>query len=149
MAGLIAHLGSRGNQGRNMSCLRHATIVRTARDYIHAHLGQPIQVDELCRVAGVSRATLFRAFDQCLGESPLAYVLQLRLNRIRADLATPHEARQTVTTVSHKWGVAELGRMAERYRAQFGESPSDTLRKRSGGAMVRKSHATARVRLSA
>lgn len=131
LAGLIAHLGRGATAGSGAHSSRHAVIVNRARDYIHVHLAQPIHVDDLCRATGASRSALFRAFDECLGESPVSYVLKLRLNRIRADLAAPDEAQRTVTVVSHRWGIAELGRLAARYREQFGELPSETLRRRS------------------
>ncbi len=65
-----------------------------------------------------------------LGETPQSYVLKMRLNRIRQDLASPAEAERTVTTVSHQWGIPELGRLAARYRQQFGELPRETLARR-------------------
>jgi AraC-like DNA-binding protein len=108
----------------------HHRIVARARAYIDAHLGQPIAIDDLAAASFASRRTLHRAFIDILGETPLTYVLKLRLNRIRRDLATPSEQLRTVTTVSHRWGIGELGRLAGRYRAQFGELPSETLARR-------------------
>lgn len=108
----------------------YCRIVARARAWIEAHLDAPIAIDDLVAAAITSRRTLHRAFIEVLGESPQSYVLKLRLNRIRADLASPAEAERTVTTVSHKWGCPELGRLAARYREQFGELPRETLARR-------------------
>ena len=105
-------------------------IVARARAYIHDHLDRPIAIDDLVKAAYASRRTLYRAFAETLGETPQSYILKLRLNRIRDDLATPEEALRTVTVVSNQWGIAELGRLAARYRAQFGELPRETLARR-------------------
>jgi len=105
-------------------------IVSRARAFIETEIAEPIPVDDICRAAGCSRSALYRAFETCLGESPQNYVLKLRLNRVREDLASPSEAVRTVTIVSHRWGITELGRLANRYRAQFGELPSETLARR-------------------
>jgi AraC-like DNA-binding protein len=105
-------------------------IVARARSYIEAHLDGPIVIDSLVVASFASRRTLFRAFAETLGETPQSYILKLRLNRIRHDLAGPNEAMRTVTVVSNQWGIPELGRLAGRYREQFGELPRDTLARR-------------------
>lgn len=105
-------------------------IVARARAYIEAHLESPIAIDDLVEAAFASRRTLYRAFAEALDETPQSYILKLRLNRIRHDLAAPNEAMRTVTVVSNQWGIPELGRLAGRYREQFGELPRDTLARR-------------------
>lgn len=112
-------------------------IVERARAYIEAHLDDTIAIDDLVAAAATSRRTLHRAFIEVLGETPQSYVLKLRLNRIRRDLASPEEAQRTITMVSHRWGIAELGKLSARYREQFGELPSQTLaRRRTDRAMA-------------
>jgi AraC-like DNA-binding protein len=105
-------------------------IVARARAYIDAHLDSPISIDDLVGVAFASRRSLYRAFSETLGETPQSYILKLRLNRIRHDLATPSEALRTVTVVSNQWGISELGRLAAYYREHFGELPHETLARR-------------------
>lgn len=105
-------------------------IVARARAYIEAHLDSPIAIDDLVDAAFASRRTLYRAFAEALDETPQSYILKLRLNRIRHDLAAPNEAMRTVTVVSNQWGIPELGRLAGRYREQFGELPRETLARR-------------------
>ena len=68
-----------------------------------------------------------------MGETPQQFILNLRLNRIRRELVhSEEEEERTVTVVSMRWGITELGRLAARYREQFGELPSETLRRRRG-----------------
>lgn len=83
-----------------------------------------------------SRRTLYRAYAETLDETPQSYILKLRLNRIRRDLAAPNEAMRTVTVVSNHWGIPELGRLASRYREQFGELPRQTLARRGLAAAM-------------
>jgi hypothetical protein len=52
--------------------------VRCAEEYIAAHWQEPITLDDLARVAGVSAFSLFRAFKQSRGYSPLDFVAQVR-----------------------------------------------------------------------
>jgi AraC-like DNA-binding protein len=130
VAAAIAQLGRSPSDEDPMQLGGYYRIVARARAYIDAHLEGPIAIDDLLAVAFASRRTLYRAFAETLDESPQSYILKLRLNRIRRDLAAPNEAMRTVTVVSNQWGIPELGRLASRYREQFGELPRETLARR-------------------
>ena len=103
-------------------------LVARARAWIDAHLGEPIGVDAIAAAAGAPRRTLSRAFFDVLEESPRAYVTRLRLHRIRSDLVARAVSAPRIADASNLWGVCELGRMSGRYKAMFGELPSETVR---------------------
>ncbi|WP_217156028.1 helix-turn-helix transcriptional regulator [[Mycobacterium] fortunisiensis] len=112
---------------------RRQRVVESARAHIHQHLDQHLDIEAVARHTNVSRRTLARAFEETLGESPQCYITRMRLHHIRSDLLTPTRSPATIAEVSNRWGVGELGRMAARYRALFGELPSQT-RARNNGA---------------
>ncbi|MGL4542394.1 MAG: helix-turn-helix domain-containing protein [Polymorphobacter sp.] len=130
VAAAVAQLGRTDTREDPMQLGGYYRIVARARTFIEAHLDRPIAIDDLVVAAFASRRTLYRAFAETLDETPQSYILKLRLNRIRHDLATPDEAIRTVTVVSNQWGIPELGRLAGRYCEQFGELPRDTLARR-------------------
>jgi AraC-like DNA-binding protein len=102
---------------------------RRARDYIHAHAADTPSVAEIARACGVGVRALARGFEKHLQTSPLAYMLGYRLEKSREELlAAPDSA--TVTDIAFKWGFMQLGSFAARYRHRFGETPSETLRRR-------------------
>ncbi|HKT62279.1 AraC family transcriptional regulator [Burkholderia sp. 22313] len=105
--------------------------VRRVEDYIRAHVDEPLTIERLAELAGVSPSTLFAGFRNRHGLTPMAFVRQLRLQHVRDELldeATPGLA--SVTDIALKWGFAHLGRFAIDYKRAFGESPSATLRMR-------------------
>ncbi|MDB6001621.1 MAG: transcriptional regulator, AraC family, partial [Rhizobacter sp.] len=106
--------------------------VRRAIDFIDAQLQQPLTVTDLALQAGVSVRALQLGFQQELGVSPMTFVMQRRLERIRTELQQPHP-HTTVTGTAHDWAMPHLGEFAKRYRARFGEAPSMTLRRSRGG----------------
>lgn len=130
IAATLAQLGRMPSGEDPMQLSGYFRIVARARAYINAHLASPIAIDDLVAAAFASRRTLYRAFAETLDETPQSYILKLRLNRIRSDLAAPNEAMRTVTVVSNQWGIPELGRLASRYREQFGELLRQTLARR-------------------
>jgi AraC-like DNA-binding protein len=130
VAAAMAQLGRTPSVEDPMQLGGYYRIVARSRAYIDAHLDSPIAIDALIAAAYASRRTLYRAFAETLGETPQSYILKLRLNRIRQDLANPSEAMRTVTVVSNQWGIPELGRLAGYYREHFGELPRETLARR-------------------
>ena len=105
----------------------HERIVARAREWIAARLGEPIGINDIAAAAGASRRTLSRAFFDVLEESPQAYVTRLRLHQIRSELVRAAVAPR-IAEASNRWAVSELGRMSGRYKALFGELPSETAR---------------------
>jgi AraC-like DNA-binding protein len=101
--------------------------VRRAIDAIHARPGHPYTVKDLAIVAGISDRRLQEAFQRHAGMSPMAYLREVRLGRAHDDLRHAPPGT-TVADVAFRWGFVHLGRFAARYRARYGQSPSETLR---------------------
>ena len=105
--------------------------LRRAKEYMHAHLDRPLQLQEIARHACVSPRTLELLFKRQGEPTPLAYARQLRLRA--AHDALKQSARQgaeaSVTHVAQAHGFAHLGRFSAQYQAAFGCLPSETLRR--------------------
>ena len=76
----------------------------------------------------VSERGLRNAFNAVRGMSPKRCEIHDRLNEVRRALRDRRSASVTVTDVATEFGFFELGRFAGRYKAVFGETPSETLR---------------------
>ena len=96
-------------------------------EWIEAHLGDPVTLGSLCRVAGVGDRSLQMTFASLRGVSPMRYVNERRLAAARRLLARA-EADSDVTDVATAVGFTHLGRFATFYRQAYGESPSQTLK---------------------
>lgn len=102
--------------------LRH---VRKAVDWIRAHAGERLQLEDIAQAANVSVRSLQTGFKQQYGMSPMAYVLKVRLQEVHHELLTA-DATLSITEIARKWGFANRGEFAARYRALYGETPSET-----------------------
>lgn len=105
----------------------HRTRVGRVVELIDAHPDQSLTLADMTRVAGVGARALQAGFRETVGMAPMAYLRTVRLDRVRAEL-TATAGERSVTDVALRWGFAHLGRFAGQYRAQFGESPSETVR---------------------
>lgn len=112
------------------------TLAKLAEEYLRTHAGTPVSVSELCGITGINQRTLFLGFQERYGLTPMAYYKLLRLNGVRRELlnAAPVDPNASVTRLAMQWGFSHLGRFSVEYRAMFGESPIETLKRPSGRA---------------
>lgn len=104
-------------------------VVRAACEFVEQNLTRPLSVGDIAAATGVSVRSLQAQFKEDLGQTPVAYLRNRRLERARADLADASPGSGvTVTDVATRWGFSHYGRFAATYRARFGETPSQTLR---------------------
>jgi transcriptional regulator GlxA family with amidase domain len=59
--------------------------------------------------------------------APLAYLRGIRLDAVQVELSSPLNALP-IKDVALKWGFTHMGHFAARYRAVYGEAPSETAR---------------------
>lgn len=113
---------------------RRDAVPETVRRGIAFLEGNPdldLGVADIARACRVSVRALQLAFRRHLDTTPMAYLRRVRLDRVRAELraAVPGDGT-TVTGIAAKWGFLDGSRLSAHYRAAFGESPSQTLRRR-------------------
>jgi AraC family ethanolamine operon transcriptional activator len=101
-------------------------LVRRVCDYIEQRNEDPPRIADICRDLGVTRRTLQNAMQEVLGVSPQAYLKAIRLNGLRRALRTRNAARESIGDIAANWGFWHLSHMAQDYRRQFGELPSET-----------------------
>jgi len=106
--------------------------IQRAREYIETSADQAPSVQDVSRVAGVSRRTLNYAFRELVGVTPMRYIQATRLDGARKELQRKGPSAK-IADVANTWGFWHMGQFAADYRRQFGELPSDTLQ-RSGTA---------------
>lgn len=92
-----------------------------ARDYADAHYREPLTVDDLARIAGLSKAHFSQSFKRAFGESPHAYLLTRRLERAAALLRTTD---RTVTEICFAVGLQSLGSFTTTFTRTYGVSPT-------------------------
>jgi len=103
--------------------------VRRAIDAIQDEPERPFGVADLAVIAGVSVRSLQEGFRRHVGCAPMAYLQSVRLGRAHDALRREDPSRVTVAAVAHRSGFAHLGRFSAAYRARYGVSPSQTLRR--------------------
>lgn len=104
-------------------------IIDSVMDSVGKHECDFLSVAGLATNAGVSQRTLCTVFQESFHMGPARYLKLRMLNLVRKALQDADSSVATVTQIATRFGVWELGRFAQDYRALFDESPSETLRR--------------------
>ncbi len=103
------------------------SAMKRALKIIEEMIDDPPTVQDLCRKAGASERLLRYAFLERFGISPKAYLLAIRLNRVRRELRRADPTSTKIVDIANWWGFWHMGQFAANYRRLFGELPSETL----------------------
>lgn len=98
-------------------------------DYIEEHLKKDISVEQLAKLAHMSSRSLYLLFERKAGTTPKSYIRQRKLEQIHQQLSSSPARVRNITEIAMDYGFMHLGRFSESYRNEFGELPSDTLRR--------------------
>ncbi|MCW2921851.1 MAG: transcriptional regulator, AraC family [Thermoleophilia bacterium] len=92
-----------------------------ARDFVDAHYAEQIDVDEMARAAGYSRAHFTRAFRATFGETPRGYLLTRRLERAATLLRSTD---WPISQVCWAVGLTSVGSFTTAFRRMYDVTPT-------------------------
>jgi AraC-like DNA-binding protein len=103
--------------------------VKRVEEFIHQHASDPITLDEMIAVCGVSARSLHTGFRRFRDTTPMNYLKNCRLVLAHRQLREGADAGLTVTEVALACGFTHLSKFAHDYHERFGERPSVTLKR--------------------
>jgi AraC-like DNA-binding protein len=93
-----------------------------AKDLADARYAEPLEVEDLARAAGLSKAHFSREFRRTFGESPYVYLLTRRLERAAALLRnTDHSVAEICLEV----GLTSVGSFTTSFKRIYGQTPTE------------------------
>lgn len=117
---------------------RHSQIRRSIA-WIRAHYNEPLRIETLVDLAGMSAASFHRHFKAATAMSPLQYQKTLRLQQARRLLITNPDASQAGYAV----GYESASQFSREYARLFGAPPArDAVRLRTDGGVLAESAGT-------
>ena len=118
---LLRHLLTHSAPRRPIVADAHVSrrAIERTREFLEAHLAEPVGLEDLARVAGLSRFHLSRIFTNTYGLSPHAYQNQLRLRAVRERL------RRGTRLDSIEAGFFDQSHMIRHFRDSMGMTPGE------------------------
>lgn len=105
----------------------HPDTLRRAVVFIDEHAQDDITIADIAAATSVTVRAVQLAFRRHLDMTPLEYLRRVRLDRAHHDLLTADPSRDTVTSISYRWGFPSASRFAVYYRRAYGVTPSHSL----------------------
>jgi AraC-like DNA-binding protein len=115
LAQLVATLVRPSHRG----AISRNAVVR-ARDFLATSISQAPSLDELAAAAGCDKFTLIRSFRRCLGITPYAYFVRLRIEKARALLA----AGALSVAIAAQLGFADQAHFSRQFKRIVGLTPA-------------------------
>ena len=129
----VLYAALRGPQGGVLRALveQQGQFARIAGalTWLHNHYAQPLQVDELARLANMSASTFHEHFKRATLASPIQYLKQLRLLKAQSMLVGEGMG---VSQVAHRVGYQSSSQFSREYKRYFSRSPAQERLPRDG-----------------
>jgi AraC family ethanolamine operon transcriptional activator len=103
-------------------------VLQRALKIISEYDQMPSSVKALSLLAGASWSTLERAFFNEFNIMPKAYMKARRLAGVQVKLVKMRNT-MTIQEIANQWGFQHMSSFAADYKKQFGELPSETLKR--------------------
>lgn len=124
--GLLFH--ALGHETRDAPSIAPYSVKR-AETFIRENAARAVYLDDIARASEVPARTLLDSFRRFRQTTPMSYLRDVRLERVRNRLLD-RSCTESVTAVATEEGFVHLGRFSREYACRFGERPSETLRLR-------------------
>jgi transcriptional regulator GlxA family with amidase domain len=102
--------------------------IHVAVEYIQAHLGEPLRVSELARLAHISPRQLERRFHAATGMSPSDFIIRARLAEACRQL---RETALTIGEIALDTGFYDQSALTRLFRKHLGMTPGEFRRSRA------------------
>jgi AraC-like DNA-binding protein len=108
---------------------RTAELRYELKEYIDRHLGEPCLTPTAIAAAHHISVRYLHHLFQADGRTVGGYVREQRLERCRADLASPALARRSVSRISARWGFPDAAVFGRAFKNAYGVSPGEFRRR--------------------
>ncbi len=107
---------------------RKAFRLGKALSHLEKHFMEEIQIENLAKISGMSRRSFFRAFSEVTGQTPLAYLLRLRIIKAVEMLETTDK---NITETAFDCGFQDSNYFSRQFKKIMGVPPSEFQKKYS------------------
>lgn len=95
-------------------------ILESVKAYIEDHLGESIEIQQLCDKFGIGRTKLYEIFRKELKTGVSKYILRRRLHKAKKLLKT---TELTISEIAYNVGFSDYNYFSRVYKKQYGKSP--------------------------
>jgi AraC-like DNA-binding protein len=117
---IVGHLSRCFSKAKNPDS-RALLRIGEAISHLEANYREPIALDRLAAMAHMSKRNFMRTFQAATGSSPIAHLIQLRVNQAASLL---RRTEHSITEIAFQVGFSDSNYFARQFRALLGVTPS-------------------------
>lgn len=121
LAHAAARIASGFTPSRAKASARDERRVADALRFIETHADEPLDLDRLAAVVGLSKFHFLRSFARVVGLTPYRYLLLTRLRRAGAEIVATD---RSISAIAYEAGFGDLSTFNAHFRAAMGATPS-------------------------
>lgn len=103
-------------------------VAKQSRDYMMCNLTSSVSIPIIAQKIGASERSVHYAFQSVFGTTPKAFLKLQRMSAARNALIKA-ESNESIRSIMIDFGFVDASHFAKDYRQQFGELPSETIRR--------------------
>lgn len=123
---LVVYMRRPGGQSQFSAALRRQTAgespIKRVQDWISEHLGEPLSVERLSEIAGMSPRNFSRVFVRDAGTSPGKFIEELRLEEARRMLESGGESVERIAALA---GFGSIDSLQRHFSLSYGTTPTE------------------------
>jgi AraC-like DNA-binding protein len=116
LATFLSRCFSQTHNPKSKSLLRIAETIT----HIERHYSDPISLNELIEMSGMSRRNFLRAFESTMGHSPIKYLIRIR---IRQACKLLERSELSITEIAMEVGFSDSNYFSRQFRSLMGTTP--------------------------
>ncbi len=117
IVGYLSRCFARSKNADSRALLR----IGEAISHLEANYREPIDLDKLANLANMSKRNFMRSFQAAMGNSPIAHLIQLRVNQATSLLRNSNHG---ITDIAFQVGFSDSNYFSRQFRALLGVTPS-------------------------
>lgn len=94
--------------------------INLAKDYIDDSITEPMTLEQMAKIASLSKHHFLRLFKQTFKETPYQYLIRRRLERFKSQRL---QSNRSITEVCYQSGFEDLRNLERLFQKRFGISP--------------------------
>ncbi|WP_337101870.1 AraC family transcriptional regulator [Paenibacillus sp. YIM B09110] len=102
---------------------RDSTLIRSAKDMLHANLEQVLKLDDICRELHLSKFQFIRLFKAHTGISPYQYFLNCKIERAKQIIVANRDVYSAVAAC----GFVDLTHLNKHFKSVYGTTAFEYL----------------------
>lgn len=121
LATFLSRCYSRSRSPQSKSLLRVAEAI----SHIERHYADPITLEELVEISGMSRRNFIRTFEATMGLPPISYLIRQRVRKASKLLL---QTDQSISQIALAVGFSDSNYFSRQFKLHVGRSPRDFRR---------------------